>query len=136
MFVPQQDGQGEEASDFNCSNDPIGCWVPSYAVIDNQWQTGTWSGNIPSDYAFLVASNVGSHTSDNQSFTSDALEEAVPALDVSFEEPTTGSLSYAFGYPGNRDPNFQYCRQVLDPEQGRGYLLDGCDMQGGSSGGP
>ena len=49
-----------------------------------------------------------------------------------------GDLSHAFGYSGARDPDFRYCVQSLrDAGSGYdGYVLDGCGLTGGCSGGP
>lgn len=84
--------------------------------------------------------DVGSHQ--GPADVNEALDNAVKALDVSFEAPNLGNASYALGYPGDRDvttnpSDFRYCRQMLEekPNYG-GYLLDGCGLTGGASGGP
>ena len=69
---------------------------------------------------------------------SDALDQAVSAMDTSFTARNMGDLSHAFGYSGARDPDFRYCVQSLrDAGSGYdGYVLDGCGLTGGCSGGP
>lgn len=135
MFIPNQDDGGSDTSDLNCYNDRFGCWTPSFAVVDDDWASRSWSSNIPYDYAFLVVDDVGNHR--GPSGVSDVLDEAVPAMDVSFRRPKYGRSAYGLGYSGNRDPDFRYCVQDLDhyPSRG-GYILNGCGLTGGSSGGP
>lgn len=140
MFIPNQDDNGSDVSDWNCNNDPYGCWTPSHAVVDRNWAKKVWPNNIPADYAFLVVSNVGSHQ--GPTHVNDALERAVPAFDISFRKPDLGRLTYGLGYPGKQDTDynpadFRYCRQSLDDEPDRsGYMLDDCGLTAGASGGP
>eukprot|EP00578_Thalassiosira_sp_NH16_P026204 CAMPEP_0181098726 /NCGR_PEP_ID=MMETSP1071-20121207/12282_1 /TAXON_ID=35127 /ORGANISM="Thalassiosira sp., Strain NH16" /LENGTH=627 /DNA_ID=CAMNT_0023181345 /DNA_START=72 /DNA_END=1952 /DNA_ORIENTATION=+ len=142
MFIPHQDDRGRDVSDRNCNNDKYGCWTPSHAVVDRLWSSKTWQDNIPQDYAILVVPNVGSHR--GPSGVNDSLEVAVPALEVSWERPRIGQLSYALGYPGDMDvvtnpSDFRYCRQILTERKEKewgGLMLEGCGLTAGASGGP
>jgi hypothetical protein len=37
MFIPNQDATTGAGTDLNCSNDPLGCWAPTFGVVDNDW---------------------------------------------------------------------------------------------------
>ena len=139
MFIPHQDDGGSDKSDLNCNNDKVyGCWTPKFAVVDKGWASRSWSANIPWDYAFLTVSDVGSHKGGPNPATDLALDDTVPAFDITFKPPNVGSDATALGYSGAKDPDFRYCTQRLtraDASRG-GYMLDGCGLTGGSSGGP
>eukprot|EP00578_Thalassiosira_sp_NH16_P013810 CAMPEP_0181120444 /NCGR_PEP_ID=MMETSP1071-20121207/24162_1 /TAXON_ID=35127 /ORGANISM="Thalassiosira sp., Strain NH16" /LENGTH=544 /DNA_ID=CAMNT_0023205105 /DNA_START=4 /DNA_END=1638 /DNA_ORIENTATION=- len=142
MFIPHQDDRGFDESDYNCNNDKYGCWIPSHAVVDRLWSSKTWDDNIFHDYAFLVVPNVGSHR--GPSGVNDSLESAVPALEVGWDRPRFGELSYAFGYPvkhdtASRPSDFRYCRKTLAERADRDgsmLVLNGCGLSQGTSGGP
>ena len=141
MFIPQQDDEGSDGSDRDCTNDKYGCWTPQFAVVDNGWASRSWPDNIPSDYAYLVVSDVGSHYggTDVSVNDEDALDKAVPALDITFRPPITGIQATALGYSGSEDPNFMYCTRNLSREtrlDRDGYKLNGCELSAGASGGP
>ena len=75
-----------------------------------------------------------------------ALDQKVPALDITFDKPNVGNYrATALGYSARRDPDFRYCVQNLQEQidvEGKtayergGYLLNGCYLTGGASGGP
>lgn len=67
---------------------------------------------------------------------SDILDATVNALDVSFASQSSPAESYALGYSGDQDPSFRYCYQPMTFDSYYGYVLDGCELSGGSSGGP
>jgi len=127
-------------SDVDCTNDLLGCWTPSFAVIDSDWASKSWPKNIPHDYGFLVVDDVGSHQGPKH--VDEALDNAVETLDVSFDAPNLGNAGYALGYPGDRDrstnpSDLRYCLQVLEERSNYGgYVLDGCGLMAGASGGP
>jgi hypothetical protein len=56
LFIPDQAGTTGTGTDRNCSNDPLGCWVPSLGVVDVNWTTRTFPDNIAWDYAYYVVS--------------------------------------------------------------------------------
>ena len=136
MFIPHQDDGGSDRSDYNCNNDSKhGCWTPAFAVVDKGWSDRRWPNNIPWDYAYLVVSDVGSHLPTNPNL---AMDQTLPALPITFSPPQTGTRATALGYSGNKDPDFRHCVQRLDRAASSrgGYLLDDCELTGGSSGGP
>ena len=74
-----------------------------------------------------------------------ALDRVVRGMKVSFSNPGLEGTAHGLGYSGKDDPDFMYCVQdTLDSNvffgpsslQPDGYVLDGCGLQGGSSGGP
>lgn len=143
LFIPNQDDGGSDRTDFDCTNDEFGCWTPSFAVVDNEWANKSWPNNIPADYAYLVVSNLGNR---QEGGIVQALDRVVRGMEVSFSNPELEGTSHALGYSGKDDPDFRYCVQDLadsniffgesSPIQPDGYVLDGCGLQGGSSGGP
>jgi hypothetical protein len=145
LFIPNQDGTTGSRTDSDCSNDPIGCWVASFGVVDANWTQAVFPDNIPWDYAFYVVDDgPGSHQPGINS-SSDVLDAAVPALNIDFDEPkvndgTAGSASadftHALGYSYSDDPNFMYCAEDMTTEGSDNWWLPSCDLSGGSSGGP
>ena len=116
MFIPNQDDGGSDKSDRNCNNDAaFGCWTPQLAIVDKEWTLHnfliTLSDIVPWDYAYLVVSDVGSHVGKPDNNANLALDNTVPALDVSFAKPNLGDPTMAFGYPEIQDPAFRYCTQ-------------------------
>lgn len=86
----------------------------------------------------MVVSDVGSHYggTDPSAVNEDALDQVVPALDVSFTAPIAGNPATALGYSYSEDPNFMYCTQALSRAASMGgYRLNGCELSGGASGG-
>ncbi|MBI4292224.1 MAG: hypothetical protein HY661_12180 [Betaproteobacteria bacterium] len=146
MFIPDQAHTSASGTDLNCSNDPIGCWVPSFGVVDINWTTRTFPDNIAWDYAFYVVADSGAHRQGINS-TSDILDEGTAAgsLPVSFgtvsvNDGTPGALSPDFtpalGYSFSEDPKFMYCAEDMTTEGTANWWLPGCGLSGGSSGGP
>lgn len=143
LFVPNQAGTSGSGTDLNCNNDPLGCWVPSFGVVDTNWTTRTFPDNIPWDYAYYVVDDSGSHA--GASSGSDSLEAAAGALPVSFFLPYSddgvegGSsldFTHALGYSYSEDPNFMYCAEDMTTEGDDNWWLPSCGLSGGSSGGP
>ena len=148
LFIPNQDNTSGNGLDGNCGNDPYGCWVTDFGVVDINWTTRTFPNNIPWDYAYYVIINAGSHTSGLLSdiFDDLALDVAVPAFSVLFDNPVSGDLTHALGYPYDYDPDFRYCADYLETvnltlgfgpwrEVIASRWLDTCNLAGGSSGG-
>jgi hypothetical protein len=144
LFIPDQDGTSGSATDLNCSNDPIGCWVPSWGVVDSDWTTRVFPNNIAWDYAFYVVDDIGAHAQ-GPTTTSDVLDEAAGDLPISFGtvnvndgDPGAHSLDFthALGYSYSEDPNFMYCAEDMTLEGAVNWWLPSCGLSGGSSGGP
>ena len=149
LFIPNQAGGGS-GTDLDCSNDPIGCWVPSFGVVDTHWTGTTFPNNIAWDYAYYVVATEGAHT-DDPSLEVDpslaSLEVAAGTLAINFTtspyfyDGTTGTSSsddftYGLGYSYNVDPNFMYCADHMTKEGEVNWWLPNCGLAGGSSGGP
>ncbi len=143
LFIPDQDGTSGSGTDSNCFNDPLGCWVPSFGVVDVNWTTRSFPDNVAWDYAYLVVSDSGAHA--GTAAGSDALDVAAGALSISFATPMTddgdpsaGSVDFthALGYSYSDDPNFMYCAEDMTSESDVNWWLPSCELSGGSSGGP
>jgi hypothetical protein len=139
VFIPNQDNGEADTTDFDCSNDPSGCWVLDHGVVDVDWATRTFPDNIQWDYGYYVVADSASHSVfhlDLGSFDNLALDVAMGSMALSFETPTVGEVAHALGYSYNVDPEFMYCEEGLGTVGSVNYWLGSCDMGGGSSGGP
>lgn len=142
LFIPNQAETTGSGTDTNCSNDPFGCWAPSFGVVDVNWTTRTFPDNIAWDYAFYVVDDTGAHS--GTAATSDALDQAVTSMAIDFTEPafdigTTAAdidYTYGLGYSYSDDPNFMHCADNLTTEGTDNWWIAPCGMSGGSSGGP
>jgi hypothetical protein len=134
LFIPNQAGTSGAGTDLNCSNDPLGCWTPTFGVVDTDWSTRTFPNNVAWDYAWYVVSDGGSHT--GTSTSSDALDVAAGTLTMQFSAPFLNDFTHALGYSYSEDPNFMYCAEDMTTEGSVNWWLPSCDLSGGSSGGP
>ena len=103
MFIPNQDGTTGNGSNRNCFDDPLGCWVPEFGVVDQNWADQSWSQNVRWDYAFYVVPDTGAQT--GPVGVPQALDQAVDTLPIDFSSYPLGELGHAFGYPSDRDPD-------------------------------
>lgn len=142
LFIPDQDGTTGTSTDLNCNNDPLGCWVPSFGVVDVNWTTRTFPDNAAWDYAFYVVNDSGAHLG---TASSDSLDTAAGSLPVSFTpayhddgDPSATSVdfTYALGYSYSDDPNFMYCAEDMTATGAVNWWLASCGLSGGASGGP
>jgi len=133
LFIPDQAGTTGSGTDLSCSNDPLGCWVASYGVVDAQYTTRTFPSNNAWDYAYYVVDDVGAHAGNG---STSALDAAAGALSIAFTSPTLGALTHGLGYSYNHDPNLMYCADSLGTEGAVNWWLPGCGLSSGSSGGP
>ena len=142
LFIPNQAETTGSGTDLNCGNDPLGCWVPSFGVVDRNWTTRTFPNNIAWDYAYYVVNDTGAHSG---SSASDSLEVAAGALPVSFSipymddgDPGAHSIDFthALGYSYSEDPKLMYCAEDMTTEGAANWWLPSCGLSGGSSGGP
>jgi hypothetical protein len=149
LFIPNQSATTESGTDRNCGNDPIGCWAPSFGVVDMDWKTRTFPDNIPWDYAYYVVSNSGAH--DGPSYDAagnvidESLEVAAGTLPINFATPLhddgmsgedNTDYTHALGYSYDYDPDFMYCAEDMTTEGVDNWWLASCGLSGGSSGGP
>jgi hypothetical protein len=135
LFIPDQAGTTGTGTDGNCNNDPMGCWVPSFGVVDDRWASATFPDNMAWDYGFYAVPDQGAHFGTPTS--SEALDVVAGSLALSFDQPGF-PFTQALGYSYNEDPKLMYCADDLTNEQlyGVNYWLDACGLAGGSSGGP
>lgn len=145
LFIPNQAGTTASGTDTNCSNDPLGCWVPSFGVVDVNWTTRTFPNNIEWDYAYYVVSDTGSHAAGTATSTDSSLDTAAGSLAVNFltaviddGDPSASSVDFthALGYSYSDDPNFMYCAEDMTTEGAVNWWLASCALSGGASGGP
>jgi len=139
LFIPNQSASGT-STDTDCSNDQLGCWMPSYGVVDMNWTTRTFPDNIQWDYAYYIVDDSGAHAGKG---SVDQLEMAVEELSIDFSTPpivdipaTDADRSYALGYSYSDDPKFMYCAEDMTREGTVNWWLPNCGLSGGSSGGP
>jgi hypothetical protein len=136
LFIPDQADTTAAGTDRDCSNDPYGCWIPSFGVVDRNYSSRTFPANSPWDYGYYVVSVSGAHTSGLNAPPSDTLED-LSAQPVNFgTPPTVGNPASALGYSYSEDPKFMYCREALGTESGGDWWLGSCGLSGGASGGP
>ena len=142
LFIPDQAGTSGAGTDLNCSNDPLGCWTPSFGVVDSDWTTRTFPDNIAWDYAWYVVSDTGAHS--GTAASSAALDVAAGSLTIDFGAPavndgTPGAgspdFTHALGYSYSQDPKFMYCAEDMTTEGSVNWWLPSCELSGGSSGG-
>ena len=141
LFIPNQDGTTGSGTDTNCSNDPLGCWTPAFAVVDTDWTTTTFPNNIPWDYAYYVVSDTDAHSGNGDG---GSLESVAGSLPISFASPardvgTTqadADFTHGIGYSYADDPNLMFCAENMTTEGVDNWWLPSCGLSGGSSGGP
>lgn len=142
MFIPNQDQTTGSGTDFDCNNDPLGCWAPEIGVVDVNWTTRTFPDNIPWDYAYYVVSDSGSHTGNGSSGALDVIAGSLPIdfltpyVDTPDNGPGALDYTHALGYSYSDDPNFMYCAEDMTTEGPDNWWLASCGLSGGSSGGP
>jgi hypothetical protein len=143
LFIPDQAHTTGSRTDQDCSNDPIGCWVPSFGVVDTNWTTRVFPDNVAWDYAYYVVDVSGAHFGNG---SEPILEDAVVPLSIdftqtlAFDDGTDGAESddftHALGYSYDDDPNFMFCADDMTTEGADNWWLAICGLSGGSSGGP
>jgi hypothetical protein len=135
LFIPDQAGTTGAGTDLDCTNDPLGCWAPSFGVVDDDWTTRTFPDNILWDYGYYVVDDESD--SHSGAGTSGALDDDASSLPVQFKAPETpDAVTHALGYSYSDDPNFMYCAEPMDTTGTANWWLPNCDLSGGSSGGP
>lgn len=143
LFIPNQADTTGSGTDLNCDNDPMGCWVPSFGVVDTEWTARVFPDNIQWDYAHYVVDNLDAHTGVG---AWGALDSAAGSLAIQFDpvpiinDGTDGSASldftHALGYSYNEDPKLMFCAEDMTTEGAVNWWLPSCGLSGGSSGGP
>ncbi len=144
LFIPNQAGTTGSGTDLDCDNDPMGCWAPSFGVVDRDWTTRVFPDNVAWDYAFYVVDGASLHYGPGGG-TNASLEDVAGTLSIGFGLPvsddgTAGKdspdFTHALGYSYDDDPNFMYCADDMTTEGADNWWLAICGLSGGSSGGP
>lgn len=137
LFIPNQGATTGTGTDLNCGNDPLGCWAPSFGVVDQEWTNKTFPNNIPWDYAYYVVNDDGSHTGAGGAvLDSQASSLAIDFIEPAFNAADDSDLTLALGYSYSEDPNFMYCAEEMSEESADNWWLPSCGLSGGASGGP
>ena len=140
LFIPNQAGTTGTGTDLNCSNDPLGCWTPSFGVVDVNWTTRTFPDNVTWDYAYYVFNDT-SHSGSGGG-TGVVLDSSVTSIPISFQVPnfdvanSSSDYTTALGYSYDEDPKFMYCAEDMQQLDQANWWLGSCGLSGGSSGGP
>ncbi len=138
LFIPDQAATTGAGTDTDCTNDRLGCWAPSFGVVDTDWTTRTFPDNIPWDYAYYVVPD-GTHRGTGT--PQDSLETVAGTLTADFTAPDvdlagTTDRTTALGYSYSDDPDFMYCAEDMTTEGADNWWLPNCGLSGGASGGP
>jgi len=138
MFVPNYDSAPaslDTAGSF-CASTSLGCWTASALVVAGGYATaGSFNDQaVVHDYAFAVVGAGG------KSGTAQ-LDSTVGGHPIQFSAVSGGADTYLFGYPAAgryKGKDLVYCRGPLgfDPSVADATYRVGCNMTGGSSGGP
>lgn len=134
LFIPSFD----TAPTYTCAQTTYGCWTATAIYGDTQFLNagGFNTQATVHDWAFVVVGAGGKGGS-----VPAQLDAAVGSFPISFSGPGVGDTVSAFGYPAAgkyKGKDLVYCRGPLGQD---GYNSNltwslGCDMTGGSSGGP
>ena len=140
MFIPGQDDGEGDSSDYNCYNDPHGCFYPTLGVISDNYHSASFVDGFQYDYGFYVAPDTDSGNNngpDRDTYGGDAYRSLVP-MGITFDGLSHGQNTHLFGYPGSRDPQFMYTEGRVDrsPITDGGWYVDCSGLTGGASGGP
>ena len=137
LFIPDQANTSGAGTDTNCSNDPLGCWVASFGVVDPDYTSRVFPDNSPWDYAYyVVADDDVSHAAGYNNPSNSTLDSAAGYMNISFTSPTQSKYTYALGYSYAMDPSFRYCAEGMSTNGSSNWWLGNCGLTGGSSGGP
>ena len=134
LFIPQFDSNPT----FTCSSTAFGCWTAKALVVHNGYASAGGFNNqaVRHDWAFAVVRGGGKAETDT--FDLDAV---VGNADFLASEMAVNTTASAFGYPAAgkyRGNDLVYCQgpTTRDTNPGTNNYKLGCNMTGGSSGGP
>ena len=133
MFIPSFD----TSPTYTCANTTYGCWVADALYTDHAFRFAGGFNNtaVQHDWSFAVVSTGG------KSGTAQLDTTVGGAYTLDTSSLSAGTTLTAFGYPaaGKYHGNdLTYCRGPIgqDANTGNTTWSMGCDMTGGSSGGP
>ena len=130
MFIPQFDS----SPTYTCANTIYGCWTATALVVNGGFarEHGFTTAGSHFDWGFAIVGPGGKGNSQ--------LEATVPTFGLSATAMSSGTVD-AFGYPAAgkyHGSDLTYCQNPVGFDvftSNTNYRL-GCDMTGGSSGGP
>ncbi len=130
MFIPSFD----TAPTYTCASTTYGCWTALSIVTPTKFATagGFTTTATLNDWGFAV---VGAGDRGTQ------LDATVGSFTLTVGSASKGATAYAFGYPAGgkyHGSDLTYCAGAIveDANAGNQTWGLGCDMTGGSSGGP
>ncbi|MBI5156965.1 MAG: hypothetical protein HZA58_02995 [Acidimicrobiia bacterium] len=144
MFVPDYDSAPATltTSGSFCSQTRYGCWTAASLAVDSEFATagGFNDQAVQHDWGFAVLGLGGKSTPA-------LVENVVGTQNIQFTTVSFGTEGYAFGYPAEgkwKGNDLIYCRGPVDGDpyttndagQPLTYRMNGCKLNGGSSGGP
>lgn len=131
LFIPEFDS----SPTYTCASTTYGCWTASALVVHDGYASagGFNSQATRYDYAIAVVGPGGK--------TGGQLDAIVGDFPIRFSAVADGTQTYAFGYPAAgkyKGNDLVYCAGPVgsDPYNSNLTYALGCDMTGGSSGGP
>ncbi len=138
MFVPDYDSAAValDSGGVFCARTSLGCWTAAALVVHEGYATagGFNDQAVVHDFAFAAVYGGGKSGSAQ-------LDATVGGHPIQFSAMAGGADTYLFGYPAAGKYNGRdlvYCRGPLgfDPYTSNSTYRVGCNMTGGSSGGP
>jgi V8-like Glu-specific endopeptidase len=131
MFIPQFDS----SPTYTCANTTYGCWTATALVVNGGFarEHGFTTAGSHYDWGFAVVGPGGKGNTQ--------LDSTVPTFGLTATAMTSNTSVDAFGYPAAgkyHGSDLVYCQNPLGFDaftSNTNYRL-GCDMTGGSSGGP
>jgi hypothetical protein len=138
MFVPDYDSAPAplNTSGSFCASTSLGCWTATALVVHDGYATAGGFNNqaVVYDFAFAVV-EAGGKDGTTQ------LDTTVGGHPIQFSSESANADTYLFGYPAAgkyKGKDLVYCRGPLgfDPSTANATYRVGCNMTGGSSGGP
>jgi V8-like Glu-specific endopeptidase len=132
MFIPEFDTDPT----YTCSASTHGCWTATSLVVHAGFanESGFTATATHHDWAFAVIGQGGKSNTQ--------LDATIPSFPIAFTDYASKTQVHATGYPagGKYSPGHEliYCSGPVEFDRWNGnrtYKL-GCDMTGGSSGGP
>lgn len=132
VYIPSFD----TAPTYTCANTTYGCWVADEIYLDKNFLNAGGFNNqaVTHDWAFFVVGSGGKNGNQVDAATGGTFP-------IQFASVDAGETLHAFGYPAAGKYNgsdLVYCKGPLgtDPNTGGATWSMGCNMTGGSSGGP
>lgn len=140
MFIPGQDDGEGDGSDYNCRNDPHGCFYPTFGVISDEYRAAGFIDAFNYDYGFYVAPDTdpgNENGPDRETFGGSNYASLSP-MGIAFDDMSYGYKTSLFGYPASEDAKFMYTtgRADTSPITNGGWYVQCSGLSGGASGGP